>query len=297
MIEEQNTGEDKKAEGVGYKEEISLPTASEQESTEENKVSAPSTLDPKPSSSNMEVHKHPHRVSHKKKWEEYVLEFFMLFFAVFLGFVAENVREGVVESHREKQFMQSLVNDLQLDTAYLHLSDSSLTLRILSIDSTLDYFMAHRNELGIPIKTIRTMIRSWFNLAFFEHNGTVDQLKYSGAMRLISNRKIVDSIESYYQQTGRFTTLRGSYFGNQAKATELQDKLWNAWDHIKYYQRNIPRADFSIIAMNPLYLNEYLNHLLTIKVAAITDKKNYLILQNKAINLIDLIENEYHLEK
>jgi hypothetical protein len=38
----------------------------------------------------MEVHKHPHHVTHKKKWGEYLLEFFMLFLAVFLGFVAEN---------------------------------------------------------------------------------------------------------------------------------------------------------------------------------------------------------------
>ena len=27
---------------------------------------------------NMEVHKHPHHVTHKKKWAEYLLEFFML---------------------------------------------------------------------------------------------------------------------------------------------------------------------------------------------------------------------------
>ena len=42
---------------------------------------------------NMEVHKHPHHVTHKKKWGEYILEFLMLFLAVFLGFLAENLRE------------------------------------------------------------------------------------------------------------------------------------------------------------------------------------------------------------
>jgi len=45
----------------------------------------------------MEVHKHPHHVTHKKKWTEYLLEFFMLFLAVFLGFVADNIRENSVE--------------------------------------------------------------------------------------------------------------------------------------------------------------------------------------------------------
>ena len=46
---------------------------------------------------NMEVHKHPHHVTHKKKWGEYFLEFLMLFLAVFLGFIAENQREHIVE--------------------------------------------------------------------------------------------------------------------------------------------------------------------------------------------------------
>ena len=61
---------------------------------------------------NMEVHKHPQHVAHKKKWGEYLLEFFMLFLAVFLGFVAENVRENASDNHRERQYMQSILKDL-----------------------------------------------------------------------------------------------------------------------------------------------------------------------------------------
>lgn len=56
----------------------------------------------------MEVHKHPHDVTHKKNWKAYLLEFFMLFLAVFLGFIAENEREHVVEKNRAKQYAKSL---------------------------------------------------------------------------------------------------------------------------------------------------------------------------------------------
>ena len=56
--------------------------------------------DDKPETANMEVHKHPHHVTHKKKWEEYILEFAMLFLAVFLGFIAENQREHYVDKKR-----------------------------------------------------------------------------------------------------------------------------------------------------------------------------------------------------
>src|SRR6202030_3863953 len=60
---------------------------------------------------NMEVHKHPHHVTHKKKWGEYLLEFIMLFLAVFLGFIAENVREHLSEKNKAYSLAKSLEND------------------------------------------------------------------------------------------------------------------------------------------------------------------------------------------
>ena len=77
----------------------------------------------------METH-HPHHITHKKKWTEYLLEFFMLFLAVFLGFVAENIREYRVETDREKEFMKSLLIDLHKDKTNLehNVSFGSITI-------------------------------------------------------------------------------------------------------------------------------------------------------------------------
>ncbi len=80
------------------------PTIPPQENFSDEIIS-PNDLDiitPKQEVENMEVHKHPHHVTHKKKWGEYLLEFFMLFLAMYLGFIAENVRENSVGRHREK---------------------------------------------------------------------------------------------------------------------------------------------------------------------------------------------------
>ena len=93
------------------------PTENENISDEKSQSSTLSIQDNK---ENMEVHKHPHHVTHKKKWGEYFLEFFMLFLAVFLGFLAENWREHIVEHEREKQYMQSFVYDLKNDTLNLN---------------------------------------------------------------------------------------------------------------------------------------------------------------------------------
>jgi hypothetical protein len=61
----------------------------------------------------MEVHAHSH--TPRKKWQHYLWEFLMLFLAVTLGFFVENQREHLVEHQREKQFVQSLFNDIKAD--------------------------------------------------------------------------------------------------------------------------------------------------------------------------------------
>jgi len=79
MGEEQNIPEEEQKDNTQKQKEQNIQPESE-------------IIDPKSETENMEVHKHPHHVTHKKKWTEYLLEFFMLFLAVFLGFVAENIR-------------------------------------------------------------------------------------------------------------------------------------------------------------------------------------------------------------
>ena len=78
----------------------------------------------------MEVHSHTHTAdpdSHwgRKKWTHYLWEFLMLFLAVFCGFLAENIRENELERHREKEYIRSLVKDLQYD------DDDSLRKRFI----------------------------------------------------------------------------------------------------------------------------------------------------------------------
>jgi hypothetical protein len=70
----------------------------------------------------MEVHTHTH--TPRKKWTHYFWEFLMLFLAVFCGFMAENFREHQIEHKREKQYITSLIKDVELDTASLHLTYS-----------------------------------------------------------------------------------------------------------------------------------------------------------------------------
>ena len=63
----------------------------------------------------MEVHHHPE--VEKKGFKEYLLEGLMIFVAVMMGFIAENVREGITEREHVKQLTSQLVNDLRSDTS------------------------------------------------------------------------------------------------------------------------------------------------------------------------------------
>ena len=144
----------------------------------------------------MEVHAHTH--TPRKKWTHYFWEFLMLFLAVFCGFMAENIREHQIERKREKQYIQSLLQDLKQDTTFLNfalgLHDKgckmidTLILLLKSKDRNQSagkiYFLAR----SIPFNDIPIVIL----------DKTFDQLKSSGTLRLIHNVSILDSISAYY---------------------------------------------------------------------------------------------------
>jgi hypothetical protein len=155
---------------------------------------------------NMEVHKHPHHVTHKKKWGEYLLEFFMLFLAVFLGFVAENVREHIVEHNIEKEYIQSLVEDLKSDTAQSNEVLILLDSRMAGVDSVVTAL----SSPGI-IENSNNAYRLWTkNIGlpdFISNDRTIQQLKNSGGLRLIRNKAVSDRIMEYDHLIRNFNGL------------------------------------------------------------------------------------------
>jgi hypothetical protein len=66
----------------------------------------------------MEVHHHPN--VEKKNFKEYLLEGLMIFLAVSMGFIAENIRENLTEHHKAKLFAESMLKDIEADTAQLY---------------------------------------------------------------------------------------------------------------------------------------------------------------------------------
>ncbi len=180
----------------------------------------------------MEVHKHPHHVTHKKKWGEYLLEFFMLFLAVFLGFVAENIREHVVERHREEEFIASEIHDLKLDTAQLSFLIARHQLKILQLDTLINLLrLPSRNSY---LNDIYFLARSsTLNPGFNYDDGTVQQLKNSGGLRLIKNKTVADSIMVY---DGSINFIREQDRLVGVTATEFRSHAAEIFDPIVFYE-------------------------------------------------------------
>ena len=250
----------------------------------------------------MEVHAHTH--TERKKWTHYLWEFLMLFLAVFCGFLAENQREHMVEHQREKEYMQSLIKDLRLDTALLKEGFPRKEERIAAIDSLFDYFALHHDKKIIPAYVHNLMRRSSWDRPYDRNNITMTQLKNSGGMRLIHKKNVTDSIlnyDSFWERAESYYKV--TYWNNSGIVNDYIKKIISDYSVLPYYKANNTtaarlegEAANITVQINTTYLLEYLNHLHKLKITIVQDKEWYKEIERKAERLIELIGKEYHLK-
>lgn len=259
-----------------------------------------STTNRKQQTPSMEVHQ-PHHLTHKKKWPEYLLEFFMLFLAVFLGFVAENIREHIVEGNREKQFIQSLINDITADTARMKVIINERTKREERLDSLtflLNNNSAVRNTNRIYFYAVSAARSLPFR--FIPNDGTMQQLKNSGAFRLIRNRIAADSIAKY--DVGVRNIMRQG----ELEETIIHDfrgassKIFDAlvFDRILDKENNVQLPEDNPVLLSypetDLYTWNYRNY--SMKAVNKAGRRDMRLLLRQAVNLLNTLKKEYNLE-
>src|SRR4026207_1456592 len=140
----------------------------------------------------MEVHHHAHTA--RKKWTHYFWEFLMLFLAVFAGFLAENQREHYVEHLREKQFINSLVNDIKVDTARLNRLIEGRNTRESRLDSlTMLLNSENADQHTKDIYFLATVIPRITLFQFTANDGTMHRVNMVNFVGIIIVRFITDS--------------------------------------------------------------------------------------------------------
>lgn len=155
---------------------------------------------------NMEAY-HPHGKHHPRKFKDYMVEFIMMFIAISGGFFMENLRERVVDRHKEHAYMVRLIRDVKEDTLNIK--------RIMRINERqmhgLDSLQAllEMPASSIPVEKFYSFTFQYLNnyLGFTPRDITITQLKNSGGLRLIGDNSVADSIVSYYSKIEYFHEL------------------------------------------------------------------------------------------
>jgi hypothetical protein len=248
----------------------------------------------------MEVHAHSH--TPRKKWTHYFWEFLMLFLAVFCGFLAEYTLEHKIEKTREKQFIQSLMNDLKADIKNIT-ALNAFRLNILNrADSLFDILTSGSYaDKGFEIYYHASSLSS--RAFFYSTDGTLQQLKNSGGLRLISNKQIVDSIQNYDVLYRSILQIQALEEDQVIKYRELAARIFEAGTLRKFFRGNLHKfkdslmqANLKLKQNNPELINELSNSLSYRTGNSFRIHLDLETLKAKAARLIELIKKEYHLE-
>jgi hypothetical protein len=248
----------------------------------------------------MEVHAHSH--TERKKWTHYLWEFLMLFFAVFCGFLAENIREHSVERHREKEYITSLVNDLEYDTAQFNYQIDVLEKKIPFFDSVF-LFLNNPDSFSNKLP-----VRYWINansaIFYKPAEPTIQQLKSSGNLRLVGNKKVLDSIlvydswiiGPYLDQVRLCVQFQNNILQFSGKVLDYHNfnQLLNENDPTKW-DTNLGYS-FILLSSDKEKLQEMYNQEVDFKVVSVFMNIALQEIRRKATNLITFIKNEYHLK-
>jgi hypothetical protein len=248
----------------------------------------------------MEVHHHAH--SERKKWHHYFWEFLMLFLAVFSGFLAEYQLEHKIEKAKEKQFIRSLMNDLKADTlniAALNEFRFNIQQRSDSLFNLLASEPYNQNVFAIYYHASSLSRRAFF----YSADGTMQQLKNSGGLRLISKVQIADSIKSYDVLYRSILQLQALEEEQVIKFRDLAAKVFDAGILLKFMRRVFNSLQDSLKLPNPKLMQADPNLINELRNALTYRGGNsYRIwlelekLNEKAMHLIELIKKEYHLK-
>src|SRR5690348_3533041 len=251
----------------------------------------------------MEVHHHPH--VEKKGFKEYFLEFLMIFLAVTMGFIAENIREHINDTAQGKQYIQSLVEDLESDTARMNDIIQLDEVKITALNSMYQCYDTVTNNLKATSCMGELIKYSKVNRPFILNDRTITQLANAGGYRLLK-KEDADSILAYERM------YRNTYDFETTIYQEAQNNVRNTLNELANFKVVSPIETVSslsgadsgssslngslLFSNNKELLNKWFNQLqLYLRV---TKAQSILLnsLRAKATNLIIFYKSKHHLK-
>ena len=275
-------------------DEIIVPAA---ETTTE--VEQPSTPTLQPLNPDMEVHHHAHESHGKKNWKSYFWEFLMLFLAVFCGFLAEYQLEHTIENQRERKYIQLLVEDLKTDTTQLENYISERKEKRVMMDS-LVLLLSTGMHKQMGNETYFFARHVFNNPPFVRTDGTIQQLKNAGNLRLIRNEKIINNILAYDAGVKELKEWDDADTRMRTTFREIGGTIFNAYQLYEVMDSTFkfikPTTNPQLVTDNQVTINPITFQIQYISLSCMGNMKRAKVLKAKAEGLIELIKNEYHLK-
>ncbi|HJS53026.1 MAG TPA: hypothetical protein VJ765_00740 [Chitinophagaceae bacterium] len=244
----------------------------------------------------MEVHAHSH--TERKKWTHYFWEFLMLFLAVFCGFLAEYQLEHLIEHQREQKYVQSLIQDLKTDAANLRVyADLRVEKRIMMDSLVLLLSTDKQNEFGNETYFFARHV--FHGPPFVSTDGTMQQLKNAGNLRLIKNENIINNILAYdasvkeLKEWDESDTRIRTTFREIGGSVFNADLLYKAMDSTFKFVRPINNPQ--LITDNPVTINNVAFQIQYLSLSCLGNTQRGKALKEKAEKLIELLKHHYNL--
>lgn len=225
----------------------------------------------------------------------------MLFLAVLSGYMAEYKLEQNIERHREKEYMVSLIRDLQNDIEGVKIAAADKHQRIALSDSLLLLFEQKdfKNNTA-ALYNIGGLLG--FRLFFNPNDGTMQQLKNAGGLRLIQKSNVVDSIQQYSNLVRDLLRLQELEESHLVEYRSVMSKIFYASEFNKMFTSK-KAIKLKKIEINPPLLSDDRQNINDLSMKIVITKANRLSqledidrIQSSALALIELIKKEYRIK-
>jgi hypothetical protein len=222
----------------------------------------------------------------------------MLFLAVFCGFLAEYQLEHKIEKDREKQFIQTFIEDLKTDTTAIRRNITFRKNKMERMDSLM-FLLNNQKIKGYENDLYffgRMLIR---NFRFQSNDRTITQLKSSGSLRLIRNEKAADSMISYQKLVETIELNQEDERNERNNSFPIISRMFNPFVFEKMLTiEGIKRPDNNppLRSYDPNLQQDLASYVHMIKGSTFILQSRLELLNDKATNTIAFLKKEYHIK-
>jgi hypothetical protein len=248
----------------------------------------------------METHAHHLHEAPGKGWKHYLFEFLMLFLAVTAGFFVENEREHLVEHQREKQFIRSMVIDLERDKKALDILVTSFKGNSARLDTLIKLLSNPQvKEYGADLY----YFGKWSTRSprFPINDRTIQQMKNSGGFRLIRNEPASAAIVNYYNMMNQVEELQNIDYDNTIEYKRTAIEVFNptVFESMLSAENNISRpvGNPALLTYDPKYLVRLAGTVSYMKTARNALALQYKKMRETSEDLMLLLKKEYRLNE